>query len=214
MMCRFCANRGDRPHPDSIVAQLAGLGTEKGTHAMLLYSSALVALAGAFDGGSCRVLKRRSLVGLLNISTCFVAEFKAATDSDDSDHLTVTIHRKHLLFELFRRARDIFTTVRGTHSDPDREWMLERGDYLAKAILNLVNVTNGAEWDFEEAERLVTDLAGLITKFCEWQMERTGERPPAWSPDSCASRADRLAMSLYDGAEQLAIKRQKLFPQS
>lgn len=213
-MCKFCASLEASSHPDSLVAHLAGMATDKGTHAMLLYSSALAALAGAFDGGTCRELKRRSFKKLLKISTSFLAEFKAATHSDDCDHLTVTIHRKHLLFELFRRARDILTTVRETHSDSDVEWTLERSDYLGKAIMNLVGVTNGAEWDFTEAEGTVTALAGLVTELCEWQMERTGEGPPNWSPDSSGSQADRLAMSLFDAAEQLAIKRQKLFPKS
>ena len=214
IMCRFCANLDRRSHPDFLVAHLASMATDKGTHAMLLYSSALVALAGAFDGGTCRALKRRSFESLVKISTNFLAEFKSASDSDDSDHLTVTIHRKHLLFELFRRARDILTTVRDAHSNSDVEWALERSDHLAKAILNLVGVTNGTEWDFKEAEGTVTALAGLVTELCEWQMERTGEGPPNWPSDSSASRADRLAMSLYDVAEQLAIKRQKRFPES
>lgn len=213
-MCKFCTNLDARSHPDFIVAHLAGMGTEKGTHAMLLYSSALVALAGAIDAGTCRALKRRSFASLVKISTSFVAEFKFASESDDTDHLTVTIQRNHLLFEMFRRARDIFTTVRDTDGVADLEWTLERGDYLAKAILNLAVVTNGTEWAFKEAERVVTDLAGLITEFCEWQMELTGEGPPNWSPDSLSSRADRLAVFLYDGAEQLAIRRQIRFPGS
>lgn len=214
MMCRLCANPVDRSHADFIFTQLAGMGAEKGTHVMLLYSSALVGLAGAFEGAACRALKRRSLAGLVRISTNFVAEFKVASESDDSDQLTVTIHRKHLLFEMFRRARDIITNVRRTDSAGDVEWTLERIDYLAQAVLNLVTVTNGTEWDLQEAERLVSDLAGLVTEFCEWHMECASEGPPTWSPDSIASRADRLAMSLYDAAEQLAIKRQKRFPES
>ena len=213
-MCRFCPNPVDRSPSEFIVPRLAGMGAEKGTHAMLLYSSALGDLAGAFDEGSCRALKRRSFAGLVKISTSFVAEFKAAAESDGSDQLTVTIHRKHLLIELFRRARDILTSVHGTNSIEDVEWTLERIDYLAAAILNLAAVTNATEWDFKEAEGLVGDLAGLVTEFCEWQMESTGEEPPNWSIESVASRADRLAMSLYDTAEQLAIKRQARFPSS
>lgn len=210
-MCRFCASPGAGSHPDFIVAHLASMGTEKGIHAMLLNSSALVALAGAIDGGTCRALKRRSFASLVKISTSFVAEFKFASESDDTDHLTVTIQRNHLLFELFRRARDILSTVHDSDGVADVEWTLERGDYLAKAILNLAVITNGTEWAFKEAERVLTDLAGLITEFCEWQMERTGEGPPSWSPDCLPSRADRLAVFLYDAAEQLAIKRQKRF---
>lgn len=213
-MCRFCADLKPRSLPESHVAHLAGMATDKGTHAMLLYSSALVALAGAFDGGTCRALKRKSFASLVKITTSFLAEFKVASDSDDPDHLTVTIHRKHLLFEMFRRARDILTTVRETDSDSDVEWTLERSDYLAKAILNLVGVTSGAEWDFKEAEGTVTALADLVTELCEWQMERTDEGPPNWPSHSPANRADRLAMSLYDVAEQLAIERQKRFPES
>lgn len=213
-MCRYCANFDGRTHSDFIVANLAGMGADKGTHAMLLYSSALVALAGAFDGGTCRALKRRSFATLVKISASFVAEFKSASESDDSNHLTVTIHRKHLLFESFRRARDVLTNVRESARFDDLQWALERGDLLAKVIANLVAVTNGTEWDFKEAEGSVTALADIVTEFCEWQMERTGEGPPNWSPDSSASRADRLAMSLYDKAEQLAIQRQKRFPDS
>lgn len=211
-MCRFCANLDARSNPNFIVAHLAGMGTDKGTHAMLLYSNALVALAGAFDGGTCRALKRRSLAGLVKISVSFVAEFKSASESDDTDHLTVAIHRKHLLWESFRRARDVLTSVRETDSPEDLQWALERSDSLAKVIVKLVAVTNGTAWDFQEAERTVIALADLVTEFCEWLMERTGEGPPNWAPDSLPSRADRLAVFLYDEAEQLAIERQKRFP--
>lgn len=213
-MCRFCANLDARSLPDFVVAQLAGMGTDKGTHAMLLYSSALVALAGAFDGGTCRGLKRQSLATLVKISASFVAEFKCASERDNTDQLTVTIHRKHLLWESFRRARDVLTNARETDRSDDLQWALERGDYLAKAIVNLVAVTNGSAWDFREAERIVTALADLVTAFREWRMERTGEGPPNWSPNSLPSRADRLAVLLYDQAEQLAIERQKHFPAS
>ena len=101
--------------------------------------------------------------------------------------------------------------MRDTDSLADLEWTLERSDYLAKAILNLAISTNGTEWAFTEAERVLTDLAGLITELCEWQMERTDEGPPNWAPNSLPHRADRLAVFLYDAAEQLAIKRQKRF---
>lgn len=213
-MCRFCANPDARSHPGFIIAHLASMGTEKGTHAILLYSSALVALAGAFEGATCRALKRRSFTALVKISTSFVAEFKTAAEGDDTEHLTVTIHRNHLLFEVSRRGREIITAVRETDCDDDLDWTFERADYLAKALVSLLAVTNGTEWAFKEAERTVTDLADLVTEFCEWRMERTGEGPPNWSHDSLPSRADRLAVFLYDAAEQLAIKRQKRFPGS
>jgi len=213
-MCRFCANLDRRSNSDFFVGHVASPAPDKGTRAMLLYAGALVALAGAFDGGTCRALKRGSFESLVRVSTMFLAEFKSASESDDSDHLTVTIHRKHLLFEMFRRARDILTTVRETHSDSDVEWTLERTDYLAKAILDLVGVTSRAEWDLKEAQGTLTALADLVTELCEWQMERTGEGPSNWPSNSSASRADRLAVSLYDVAEKLAIERQKLFPES
>ena len=108
-MCKFCTNLNARSHADFIVERLARMGTERATHAMLLNSSALVALAGAIDGLTCRALKRRSFASLVKISTSFVAEFNFAIESDDTDHLTVSIQRNHLLFELFRRARDILT---------------------------------------------------------------------------------------------------------
>lgn len=211
-MCRFCANLDARFHRNSVVAHLAGLGTDKGTHALLLYSSALVAVAGAFGVGTCRALKRESLATLVKISASFVAEFKFALESDATDHLTVTIHRKHLLWESFRRARDVLASVRETDSPDDLQWALERSHSLGLVIVNLVAVTNGTEWDFQEAERTVLALADLVTEFCEWLMQRTGEGPPNWPSDSLPSRADRLAVFLYDEAEQLAIERQKRFP--
>jgi hypothetical protein len=91
-------------------------------------------------------------------------------------------------------------------------WTLERGEYLAKALVNLAQLAGGTELDFEEVERRLGDLAGLANAICEWQMELSGDGPPNCSVDTAAARADRLAMLLFDAAEDIAVARHKRFP--
>lgn len=210
-MCTFCTGLKNPFEPDIPLADLTRMGLDRGSHAMVLSAHAYAALAGAWNANSCRALKRRCLAILVTLTANFVAEFNFAQASEEPGHLTVTILRKQLLFELFRRARDLMTGLRDTDGEDDVRWALERGENLGKAMIDLASVANHSEWDFHEAERVLIDFANLVTELCERQMARTGKGPQAWTVDSPACRADRLAILLYDAAEEVAIKRQKRF---
>lgn len=205
-MCPFCINGSDRYNMNLTRMQFPACA--KKTCAKLLYATALVHLATAFEPAACRVCKRQSFCRLVAVSRKFVAEFKESCGSEVSDHLEVSIVRRQLFFGVFRAARDVLALW----PQADVLWTIERCEYLAQAFVNLGDTPRETESDFREVERRLTDLAGLATAICERQMELTGDGPSDWGSGSAAARADRLAMFLFDAAEEVAMGRQKRFP--
>lgn len=211
-MCILCEEPGSNSGSIFDAARVAAMATDKVTRASLLYASALVAIAHAFEPRGCRAVQRKAFTSLVKVSASFVAEFKAIGESDGATDLEVSIARRQLFFAVFRRAREVLGLKPEPDYLPDVLWTLERGEYLAKALVNLAQLAGGTEFDFKEVERGLSDLAGLANAICEWQMELTGEGPQSWSADSAAARADRLAMVLFDAAEDIAVARHKRVP--
>lgn len=200
-MCPFCTNGCGRPcttyHPEQYP------DFAPGTQATVLHALALVCVARGLEPAACRACKRLGLTHLVAVSRSIVAECRSAGSDDSGDQLTVALQCADLFFDLFRRARDLVGKVGDSDSPGDVLWTLERVRYLAKALANLAALAGGALFKVADAKRALTDLADLVTDVCEAQIAVTGEGQPEWHSAGPAYRADRLAVFLYDAAEQL-----------
>lgn len=189
-------------HLIQITARSAEAAKDRLAQASILHAGALVALAGAFNPRACRDSQRQCLGSLVKASRSLVADFKTVGEGDGAN-----LHCEHLFWELHWPSSAIF----GLHEkDPDEVWMLERDELIGKTLANLSEACSGSHLELKQMARAVREHGDLAEELCAKDVELTGKGPPDWDPESGAYRFDRLAVLLYDAAEQLEMRADKL----